>query len=171
VAIRIIIFGILPSWGMSNAAATLVGQNLGAKQPDRAAKSVWLAGFYNMLFLGVLGLVFILFARPIVSIFTTDPAVLEVAVAALRIISFGYVFYGYGMVIVQSFNGAGDTFTPTMINLCCYWLWQIPLGWWLAFHSGAGSSGVFMAIAIAESTLAVAGVIAFQRGTWKKIQV
>ena len=170
-AIRIIIFGILPSWGMSNAAATLVGQNLGAKKPDRAERSVWLTGFYNMCFLGGLGLVFIFFARPIVNIFTDDAAVAEIAAATLRTISYGYVFYAYGMVIVQSFNGAGDTNTPTIINFCCYWLWQIPLAWWLAFHTGLSLNGIFAAIAIAESTLAVVGVLAFRRGKWKTIEV
>jgi putative MATE family efflux protein len=170
-AIRIIIFGILPSWGMSNAAATLVGQNLGAKKPDRAERSVWLSGFYNMCFLGGLGLVFILFARPIVNIFTTDPEVAGIAATTLRTISYGYVFYAYGMVIVQSFNGAGDTNTPTIINFCCYWLWQIPLAWWLAFHTTLGLNGIFVAIAIAESTLAIVGVLAFRRGKWKTIEV
>ena len=170
-AIRIIIFGILPSWGMSNAAATLVGQNLGAKKPDRAERSVWLSGFYNMCFLGGLGLVFILFARPIVNIFTTDPEVAGIAAATLRTISYGYVFYAYGMVIVQSFNGAGDTNTPTIINFFCYWLWQIPLAWWLAFHTPLGLNGIFVAIAIAESTLAIVGVLAFRRGKWKTIEV
>lgn len=170
-AIRIIVFGILPSWGMSNAAATLVGQNLGANKPDRAERSVWLAGFYNMVFLGSLGLIFIVIPKPIVSLFTQDPAVIEIAASALRIVSYGYIFYAYGMVIVQSFNGAGDTFTPTMINLFCYWLWQLPLAWWLAFHTGFGVNGVFLAITVAESTLAVAAVLAFRRGTWKHLKV
>jgi putative MATE family efflux protein len=171
VGIRIILFGILPSWGLSNAAATLVGQNLGAGKPDRAERSVWLTGLYNMAFLGFLAGLFVAFATPIVSVFTTDPAVVRVAAAALRYISSGYLFYAYGMVIVQSFNGAGDTYTPTIINLFCYWLWQIPLAWWLAFHAGFGVSGVFLAIAISESTLAVVGVLAFRRGTWKQKRV
>lgn len=170
-AIRIIIFGILPSWGMSNAAATLVGQNLGAKQPDRAERSVWLAGFYNMLFLGGLGLVFILFARPIVQIFTTDPGVIDMAARTLQTVSYGYVFYAYGMVVVQSFNGAGDTFTPTVINFFCYWFWQIPLAWWFAFHTSMGVYGLPVAIAIAQSTLAIVGAITFRRGTWKQKRV
>jgi putative MATE family efflux protein len=170
-AIRIIVFGILPSWGMSNAAATLVGQNLGARRPGRAERSVWLAGFYNMLLLGTLGLIFIAFAKPIVSIFTNDDAVAGIAATTLRYVSYGYVAYGYGMVIVQSFNGAGDTLTPTMINLGCYWLFQIPLAWWLAFRAGFGVSGIFLAIAIAESMLAVIGILAFRRGTWKLKQV
>jgi len=170
-AIRIVIFGILPSWGMSNAAATLVGQNLGAKKPERAEKSVWLSGFYNMCFLGCLGLVFVCFARPIVSLFTADSGVMEVATVMLRTVSCGYVFYAYGMVIVQSFNGAGDTNTPTIINLLCYWMWQIPLAYWLSFQAGLGVNGIFISIAVAESTLAVAGVLAFRRGRWKTIKV
>jgi Na+-driven multidrug efflux pump len=170
-AIRIVIFGILPSWGMSNAAATLVGQNLGAKKPERAERSVWMSGFFNMCFLGGLGLVFIIFARPIVAIFSDDPAVIDVAAVMLRTVSYGYVFYAYGMVIVQSFNGAGDTRTPTIINFFCYWLWQLPLAYWLAFHAGLGLSGIFIAIAVAESTLAIAGVLAFRRGKWKTIKV
>lgn len=171
VGIRIILFGILPSWGLSNAAATLVGQNLGAGKPERAERSVWLSGFYNMVFLGSVGVIFITFAHPIVSLFTGDREVARIAATTLRYISYGYLFYAYGMVIVQSFNGAGDTYTPTLINLFCYWMWQIPLAWWLAFHAGFGVSGVFVAIAISESTLAVAGALAFRRGTWKQQRV
>ncbi len=168
IAIRIIFFGILPSWGMSNAAATMVGQNLGAGKPDRAERSVWLAGFYNMIFLGCVGLTFIILARPVISLFTSDQEVIRVAVATLRYISYGYLFYAYGMVVVQSFNGAGDTYTPTMINLFCYWLWQIPLAYLLAFHTDLGVTGVFLAITISESTLAVVGAAAFRRGKWKQ---
>jgi putative MATE family efflux protein len=166
-AIRLIIFAILPSWGMANAAATLVGQNLGAQKPDRAEQSVWRAGFYNMVFLGIVAATFIVFAVRLVSFFTQDPGVVPVAASALRFISYGYVFYAWGMVIVQAFNGAGDTITPTIINLCCYWAWQIPLAWFLAFRLNFGSNGVFLAITIAESTLAIAGVLAFRRGKWK----
>jgi putative MATE family efflux protein len=168
IAIRIIFFGILPSWGMSNAAATMVGQNLGAGKPERAERSVWLTGFYNMIFLGLVGLTFIIMARPVISVFTSDQEVIRVAVATLRYISYGYLFYAYGMVIVQSFNGAGDTYTPTMINLFCYWLWQIPLAYLLAFHTALGVTGIFLAIAISESTLAVVGMLAFRRGKWKQ---
>lgn len=170
-AIRIIIFGVLPSWGMSNAAATLVGQNLGAKRPDRAEKSVWIAASLNATFLGVLGLVFIIWARPIVSLFTMETEVVNMAATTLRFVSYCYLFYGFGLVIVQSFNGAGDTYTPTMINLFCYWAWQLPLAWWLAFHTSFGVSGIFLAISIAETTLAVLGFVAFRRGTWKTRQV
>ena len=171
IAIRIIIFTILPSWGMANAAATLVGQNLGAKKPDRAERSVWLAGFYNMLFLGTVGLIFIAFAEHIVGLISTDPEVLGYATSCLRIVSYGYVFFAYGMVMVQAFNGAGDTFTPTVINLFCYWLWQIPIAYGLSRLAGYGPKGVFAAIAIAQSTLAVVSVLVFRRGKWKQQKI
>ncbi|MBI3843807.1 MAG: MATE family efflux transporter [Planctomycetes bacterium] len=167
IAIRIIVFAILPSWGMSNAAATLVGQNLGAGKPDRAERSVWKAGFYNMLFLGAIAVVFISFAEKFVGVFTTDPAVAQVGVQCLRYVSYGYVFYAYGMVMVQAFNGAGDTVTPTIINLCCYWLWQIPLAYGLSTIAGLGPKGVFLAITISESTIAVVGILCLRRGRWK----
>lgn len=171
VALRIIIFAILPSWGMSNAAATLVGQNLGAKKPARAERSVWVTGFANMCFLGLVAITFVTFAERLIGIFTTDPAVVPYGVAALRFISYGYVFYAYGMVVVQSFNGAGDTNTPTLINLACYWLIQIPLAYSLAILLGFGAKGVFAAITIAESLLAVVAILAFRRGTWKTREV
>jgi putative MATE family efflux protein len=171
VALRIIIFAILPSWGMANAAATLVGQNLGAKKPDRAERSVWVTGFANMCFLGCVAIVFVVFAEQMIGIFTNDPEVVPYGVACLRFISYGYVFYAYGMVMVQAFNGAGDTFTPTVINLCCYWLFQIPLAYTLALPLKLGARGVFMAITVAESLIAVVGVLAFRRGTWKTRQV
>jgi putative MATE family efflux protein len=171
VALRIIIFAILPSWGMSNAAATLVGQNLGAKKPARAERSVWVTGFANMCFLGIVAITFVTFAERLIGIFTTDPEVVPYGVAALRFISYGYVFYAYGMVVVQSFNGAGDTNTPTLINLGCYWLVQIPLAYSLAIPLGFGAKGVFAAITIAESLLAVVAILAFRRGTWKTREV
>ena len=171
VALRIIIFAILPSWGMSNAAATLVGQNLGAKKPARAERSVWVTGFANMCFLGLVAIIFVTFAERLIGIFTTDPEVVPYGVAALRFISYGYVFYAYGMVVVQSFNGAGDTNTPTLINLACYWLIQIPLAYSLAIPLGFGAKGVFAAITIAESLLAVVAIVAFRRGTWKTREV
>ncbi|MEW6207611.1 MAG: MATE family efflux transporter [Acidobacteriota bacterium] len=171
VAIRIIIFAILPSWGMSNAAATLVGQNLGAGKPDRAEKSVWLAGLSNMIFLLGVTIVFLLFAEPLIGLFTVDAAVVPYGVDCLRFISYGYIFYAYGMVMVQAFNGAGDTFTPTVINLFCYWLFQIPLAWWLAMKTSFEARGVFMAITIAESLLAVVSILVFRQGRWKTRQI
>jgi putative MATE family efflux protein len=167
IGIRIIIFALLPSFGLSNAAATMVGQNLGAGKPDRAERAVWLAGFYNMWFLGTVGLVFIVFAGPIVRGFTSDPAVIPYGVACLRTIAYGFVFYAYGMVLTQAFNGAGDTNTPTLINLFCFWLWEIPLAWLLARGLGWGPTGVFTAVMLAFSTLAVVSALIFRRGRWK----
>ena len=167
IAIRIVIFALLPSWGMSNAAATLVGQNLGARKPDRAERSVWVTGFINMVFLGCVTIIFLALAEPLIRLFTDDPAVLPYGVDALRYISYGYVFYAYGMVMVASFNGAGDTTTPTYINLFCYWVFQIPLAYALALPFGLGTTGVFLAVTIAESAIAVVGVLIFRRGRWK----
>ncbi|PYS98876.1 MAG: hypothetical protein DMF65_09855, partial [Acidobacteria bacterium] len=149
IGLRVIMFALLPSWGMSNAAATLVGQSLGAGKPERAERAVWRAGFYNMCFLGGVGLVFILFAGPIVRVFTqggAGPAVEHYAVACLRTIACGFLFYAYGMVLTQSFNGAGDTRTPTIINLFVFWLWEIPLAYTLAFVFKMGPQGVFLAV-------------------------
>lgn len=168
VALRIIVFAILPSWGMSNAAATLVGQNLGAGKPERAERSVWVTGFANMIFLGTVAVVFIVFAEELIGIFDVPPAVVPYGVDCLRYVSYGYVFYAFGMVTVQAFNGAGDTFTPTIINILCYWLVQIPLAYTLAVTAGFGAQGVFLAITVAESLLAVVSVIAFRRGRWKQ---
>jgi Na+-driven multidrug efflux pump len=171
IAIRILVFALLPSWGMANAAATMVGQSLGAGKPERAEKSVWIAGFYNMIFLGSVGVLFEVLTRPLVGLFTADPAVASVAVECLRTVAAGFLFYAYGMVLVQAFNGAGDTFTPTVINLVCFWLWEIPLAYVLAKRVGLGPPGVFRAIAIAFSTVAVVGAIAFKRGRWKRKKV
>jgi putative MATE family efflux protein len=167
ISLRIIVVAILPAWGMSNAAATLVGQSLGAGKPDRAERSVWLTGVYNMFFLGTVAVVFILFADPLVGLFSPDPAVRAMGATSLRVISYGYVFYAWGMVLVQAFNGAGDTTTPTWVNLFCYWLFQIPLAWTLARTAGLGPTGVFAAITIAESLVTVVSVMLFRRGRWK----
>jgi putative MATE family efflux protein len=167
IAIRVVIVVILPAWGMAHAAATLVGQNLGAGKPERAEKSVWLTGFSNMIFLGCIGVIFVAFARPIIAFFTTDTEVIAYGVDCLRYISYGYLFYAWGMVIVNAFNGAGDTVTPMVINIFCFWLWQIPLAFALASWVGMGPKGVYLAIAIAEGTLAVVGVLVFRRGKWK----
>ena len=159
IGIRTIVFAILPSWGMSNAAATMVGQALGARNPDRAERAVWKAGFYNMCCLGVVGLIFVLFARPIIHIYTSDPNVVPYGVDCLRTVAYGFLFYAYGMVLTQSFNGAGDTWTPTIINLFVFWLWELPLAYALAIVFGMGPRGVFLAIMIAFSTLAVVSAI------------
>lgn len=171
VAVRIIYFSILPSWGLGSAAATLVGQNLGAKQPDRAEKSVWRAAFFNMLFLGSLSLVFLLFAPSLIGIFTHDPAVVAVGASCLRIISACYVLFAYGMLIVQAFNGAGDTFTPTIINLVCYWIVQLPLGYILSRHYSLGPNGIFFAMLISECLVGVVAIYMFRLGRWKKKEV
>jgi putative MATE family efflux protein len=167
IAIRIVIFAILPSWGLSNAAATLVGQNLGAGQPERAEMSVWRTGLYNMVFLGLVGVFFIVFAEPIIRLFTNDPAVVPPAVSCLRILSYGNVGYAYGMVMLQAFNGAGDTITPTIVNFFGFWILEIPLAYWLAIHLDMRPRGVFWAIVIAEGSIAAAGIVLFKRGKWK----
>jgi len=167
VGIRVILFALLPSWGMSNAAATMVGQALGAGKPERAERAVWLAGFYNMIFLGLVGLVFVIFAPQIVWLFTADPAVAPYGIDCLRIVAGGFLFYAYGMVLTQSFNGAGDTWTPTVINLFVFWLWELPLAYVLAVTLNFGPRGVFFAMTIAFSTLAVVSAIFFHKGRWK----
>ena len=171
IAIRIIIFAILPSYGISNAAATMVGQNLGAGQPDRAERAVWTAARYNMVFLGLVGLVFVALAQPIVALFTTDALAQPFGVECLRIVSVGFVFYGCGMVLTQSFNGAGDTWTPTFINVFIFWIWEIPLAWMLAYRTGVGARGVPIALAVAYSTLAVVSAVVFRRGRWRRMKV
>jgi putative MATE family efflux protein len=171
VGIRIIMFAILPSWGLSGAAATLVGQNLGASKPERAERSVWTSGLYNMVFLGAVAVVFIIFPEPIIRFFTNDPAVVPIGVACLRVVSYGNLAYAYGMVMVQAFNGAGDTFTPTVVNVFGYWLFQIPVAYFLAFRTSLATQGVFAAIPIAETAIAIVGVILFRRGRWKNQQI
>jgi len=171
IAIRIAIFTIMPSWGMSSAAATLVGQNLGAKQPDRAAKSVWLTGTYNMAFMTVIGVVFFIFPEPLVRIFTSEPAVVAVGADCLRVFALGYPMYAWEMVIVQSFNGSGDTDTPTLINFFCFWVLEIPLAYLLAISLGIGERGVYGSVVIAESIAAAVGIWLFRRGKWKTREV
>jgi putative MATE family efflux protein len=167
VGVRVILFALLPSWGMSNAAATMVGQALGAKKPDRAERSVWLAGLYNMCVLGCVGLLFVVFAPQIIRLFTSDAAVAPYGVDCLRIVACGFLFYAYGMVLTQSFNGAGDTWTPTIINLFVFWLWELPLAYVLAITLRFGPRGVFLAVMIAFSSLAIVSAIFFRRGKWK----
>jgi len=171
VAFRIIMFTILPSWGLSNAAATLVGQNLGAQQPDRAEKSVWKCAFYNMIFLGVISLIFGIWAEWFVGIFSKDSEVVYYGAIALRYICFGYVFFAYGMVIGQAFNGAGDTRTPTIINFFCFFCFEIPLAYLLAITFDFGPHGIFAAIAAAVVLLAIICITIFRRGKWKTVNV
>jgi Na+-driven multidrug efflux pump len=152
---------------MANAAATMVGQALGAKNPDRGERAVWRAGFYNMIFLGIVGLIFIFFAPQIIWFYTVDQDVAHYGVDCLRIVAYGFLFYAYGMVLGQSFNGAGDPWTPTIINMFVFWLWEIPLAYVLSVRLGMGPRGVFTAITVAFSTLAVVSAIVFRRGRWK----
>ena len=167
VAVRIIIFVLLPAWGVGNAAATLVGQNLGAGQPDRAERAVWFTARLNTLFLGLVGLLFVVFARPIVELLAADPEVVSVAATCLRIVACSYVFWGFGLITVVAFNGAGDTTTPTWINFFVYWLVQLPLAWTLAGPLGLGPYGVFVTVAVCQTLMAAVGVLAFRRGSWK----
>ena len=171
VAIRNIVFFILPAWGLSNAAATLVGQNLGAGQADRAEQSVLLSAKYNAVFMAIVSLLFVVFPVPIIHFFTKVPEVIEVGARSLRIIGAGYVFYGVGMVMIQSLNGSGDTRTPTWINFICFWLFQIPLAYTLAKLFHWGPSGAFVAVPIAETAIAAAAFFLFKKGKWKTIKV
>jgi putative MATE family efflux protein len=171
IAIRILIFAILPAWGIANAAATLVGQNLGAKQPGRAERAVRLTGWYNAAFLTVVMILALLFGPWLLSFFTTDPETLKHGNDALRIISYGYPFYAWGMVLTQAFKGAGDTWTPTYINLFCFWVIQVPLAWWLSGSTELGPQGVFWSIGISETVLALTAMVVFKRGRWKTVQL
>ncbi len=171
IAIRVIVFAILPAWGMANAAATLVGQNLGAGQPERAEQSVWRTGFFNMLFMAFITVTFMTLAKPIVELFTTESVVLANATQCLQIVAIGYIFYAYGMVVAQSFNGAGDTRTPTILNFFAFWMFQIPLAYVLAIILNMGPKGVYVAIVVAESALAVVGILIFRRGKWKTVKI
>lgn len=167
IAIRVVIFTLLPSWGLSNAAATLVGQNLGAKKPARAQQSVWLTARINMIFMGFVSVVFILAPAFFIRIFIQDPEIVEFGAVCLRIISYGFVFYGMGMVMIQALNGAGDTGTPVVINLLCFWMIEIPLAYLLALRWGVAENGVYIAIIIAETLMALIAAIIFQKGKWK----
>ena len=171
IAFRTMMFALMPAWGLGNAAATMVGQALGAKKPDRAEAAVWTAAKYNSVVLGIVGATFFVLSPAIVAIYTHDPAVAPYATSCLRIVSAGFVFFGYGMVLTQAFNGAGDTWTPTWMNLGCFWFWQIPLAWLLAIQLQMGPQGVFIAMTVAFSTLAVIGSVMFRRGKWKTRQV
>ena len=170
-ALRLMMFFMLPAWGMSNAAATLVGQNLGAKELKRAEESVLKVAKYNIIYMAIVTAITFLGADWLVSFFTNDPKTQEVAITALHILATGYILYGIGMVLVSTFNGAGDTWTPTIVNFFGFWLFQIPLAYVLAKHFNMGPKGVFMAIPIAETGIALAGYILFKRGGWKKVKV
>jgi putative MATE family efflux protein len=171
IGIRVIIFAMLPAWGVSNAAATLVGQNLGANKPDRAEAAAMKAAWYNTACLALVGAIFLVFAPQIVSLFTSDPAVAPHGIHCLRIVAAGFPFYGFSFVMIAAFNGSGDTRTPTLINLGCLWLWEIPLAWFLAHPAGYGPTGVFIAVAVAFTTMALVSTALFRRGTWKTRQV
>jgi Na+-driven multidrug efflux pump len=171
IGIRIILFAILPSFGVSNAAATLVGQNLGAGKPERAEAAAWKAGLYNTICLGVVGLIFLAAAPLLISFFTDDPVVASYGVRCLRIVSAAFLFFGYAMVLTAAFNGAGDTRTPTLIALLCLWLWEIPLAYLLAYPLGFGPTGVFIAVSVAFSTMSLVSAWLFSKGTWKMRKV
>lgn len=171
VAIRVVIFIIMPAWGLSNAAATLVGQNLGARKPERAERAVYVTGAWNMLFMAAITVLFVTFASQIIEPFISEPESHASGTSALRIISYGYVFYAWGMVMLQAFNGAGDTATPTKLNFVIFWLFQLPLAWILARSLSLGPVGVYWAIAIAYSLSAVVGILLFRHGKWKEKEV
>lgn len=170
-AIRICIFTLMPAWGLANAAATLVGQNLGANQPERAEKSVWRTAFMTFCFFAVVAVVFFSFGENLMRFFTQDEGAIEAGTLCLHILAIGYVFFAYGMIVSQAFNGAGDTRTPTYINLFIFWLLQIPLAWVLAKYFKLGPEGVYIAIAVSETVLAIVSVIVFRKGRWKLVKV
>jgi Na+-driven multidrug efflux pump len=167
IALRIVVFALLPSWGLSNAAATMVGQALGAKKPERAERAVWLSGSYSMAFLGTVSVVFVVFAHTIVGWFARDPAVLVYGADALRIVSYGYVFYAWEMVFAEAFNGEGDTLTPTLMNVFVFWCLELPLAYVLGVRLGWGPRGVFVSVTVAFSAFAVLGAVLFRAGRWK----
>jgi putative MATE family efflux protein len=171
IAIRIIIFSILPAWGMANAAATLVGQNLGAGHPERAEKSVWRSAQFTVAFLAVVSVAYLIGAPWLVRLFTSEPEVVQAGALAMRIIACGYVFFGFGMIVTQAINGAGDTRTPTLLNFVCFWLLEIPLAWLLALHFNWGQTGVYWSIVFSESAMALAAIWVFRQGRWKSATV
>lgn len=171
IAIRIMMFTLMPAWGMSNAAATLVGQNLGAKKPDRAEKSVWKTSKYAAYFMGFVSIIYMVFASTFLSWFSDHPEVVKNGALCLQIIAAGYIFYAYGMVVIQSFNGSGDTKTPTYINFVCFWLFQLPFAYIVAITFEAGPIGVFLSITTAEILIAIIGIWLFKKGKWKTVKV
>lgn len=171
IAIRIIIFAMLPAWGLGNAAATLVGQNLGANKPGRAERSVWLAGYANMIFLGLIALFLIINPAFFIKLFIDNEQVINAGATCLRIVSYGFLFYGMGMIVIQALNGAGDTITPTKINFFCFWLLEIPLAYLLAITTGMQEKGVYISIVVSESVMTLAGLYFFQLGRWKQMKV
>ncbi|WP_298238798.1 MATE family efflux transporter [uncultured Algibacter sp.] len=171
IAIRVMMFTLMPAWGMSNAAATLVGQNLGAQKPERAEQSVWKTGKYSAIFMGMVSIIYLVFAPQIIVLFNATPDVVKYGSLCLRIIAAGYIFYGYGMVVINAFNGAGDTKTPTYINFVCFWLLQLPFAYLMAITLDFGPSGVFWAITLAEVLIAIVAIIWFKKGHWKKVEV
>ncbi len=171
IAIRVFIFTLLPSWGLANAGATLVGQNLGAKQPERAETSVWRAAYLNAFLMAFVMILFLTIAPSIIGIFTKQPEVLYYGSQALRYVSLGYIFYGYGMVVVQGLNGAGDTYTPTLLNVLGFWVFQIPFAYFVTMQLDWGPKGVFIAIVLAETLMAIAAIIIFRRGKWKSVKI
>jgi Na+-driven multidrug efflux pump len=171
IAIRVFIFTLLPSWGLANAGATLVGQNLGAQQPDRAETSVWRAAYINAFVMAFVMILFLTIAPQIIGLFINEPEVLKYGVQALRFVSLGYIFYGYGMVVVQGLNGAGDTYTPTILNIFGFWIFQIPFAYLVVNLLDWGPKGVFIAIVLAETLMAIAGIIIFRRGKWKTVKI
>lgn len=171
ISIRVMMFTLMPAWGMSNAAATLVGQNLGAKQPERAETSVWKTGKYNAIFMAVISVIYLIFAKDIIGLFSDVEDVVNYGGLSLQVIAAGYIFYAYGMVVTQSFNGAGDTKTPTVINFFCFWVFQLPFAYLAAFTFDWGPSGVFVAITLAEVLIAVVSIWLFRKGKWKTVHV